>query len=610
MAIDSCFVTCPTTTTTIPVQEKDGWYDTGETRCNLNGNLCGYGTKEMKQEYRDYTCFGSTCTYVVTQTRWMAIDSCFVTCPTTTTTIPVQEKDGWYDTGETRCNLNGNLCGYGTKEMKQEYRDYTCFGSTCTYVVTQTRWMAIDSCFVTCPTTTTTIPVQEKDGWYDTGETRCNLNGNLCGYGTKEMKQEYRDYTCFGSTCTYVVTQTRWMAIDSCFVTCPTTTTTIPVQEKDGWYDTGEEKCEMNGLECGYGTKMKEQEYRDYTCFGVTCTYVVTARRWIEAGTCYQACPSGYSCVNGYCKLAFDCNSLDGWYSTGEERCSSTYECGIGEKQVKEEYRDYYPIVSNPTSSSDCSFVVKDVRWNTIGSCYLSCSNGYYCDNGFCKLIPKNCEVKIWVREENTNLPIGNANVCLNSKCYLTDSNGFASFYVNVGSYSLKISKYGYETKLVTITCEDCGNPIYQTVTIQKIKTYFDCNILDGWYYTNESYCDMGGFECGKGLIMKKQEYRDYYGLADSSLQCTNYKVVAYRWVDDGYCQKNCINGICEEGFCKQPIKLQDVNLAPTYQEYEHPKPEENRIDFWILVVCLTAFLLILLLFMKKRRSEQEDCCY
>jgi len=452
--------------------------------------------------------------------------------------------------------------------------------------------------------------VLNKDGWYDTGETRCNLNGNLCGYGTKEMKQEYRKYTCFGSTCTYVVTQTRWIAIDSCFVTCPTTTTTIPVQEKDGWYDTGKEKCEMNGLECGYGTKMKEQEYRDYTCFGVTCTYVVTARRWIAVGTCYQNCPGGYSCISGYCKPIFDCNSLDGWYSTGEEKCSSVFECGIAEKQVKEEYRDYYPIVSNPTSSSDCFFLIKDVRWRTIGSCYLSCPNGYYCDSGFCKLIPKSCEVKIWVKEENTNLPIVNANVCLNNKCYLTDSNGFASFYVNIGSYSLKISKDGYETKLITIACEDCGNPIYQTVTIKKIKTYFDCNILDGWYYTNESYCDMGGFECGKGLIMKKQEYRDYYGLADSSLQCTNYKVVAYRWVDDGYCQKNCSSGTCEEGFCKQTIKFQDVQLAPTYQEYEHPKPEENRIDFWILLFCLIALLLILLLFSKKRRSKQEDCCY
>jgi hypothetical protein len=198
--------------------------------------------------------------------------------------------------------------------------------------------------------------------------------------------------------------------------------------------------------------KEMKQEYRDYTCFGATCTYVVTARRWIEAGICYQNCPSGYSCISGYCKPAFDCNSLDGWYSTEEEKCSSVFECGIGEKQVKEEYRDYYPIVSNPISSSDCSFVVKDVRWNTIGSCYLSCPNGYYCDSGFCKLVPKNCEVKIWVKEENTNLPIGNANVCFNSKCYLTDSNGFVSFYVDVGTHNLQISKDGYEAKLVTIT--------------------------------------------------------------------------------------------------------------------------------------------------------------
>ena len=450
--------------------------------------------------------------------------------------------------------------------------------------------------------------VRSRDGWYDTGETRCNLYGASCGYGTKEMKQEYRDYTCFGSTCTYVVTQVRWVAIGSCSVPCTTTTTTVS-QERDGWYDTGREKCEMNGFECGLGRKMKEQEYRDYTCFGVTCTYQITAKRWIEAGTCYQGCPTGYSCINGYCRALFDCNNLDGWYRTGEERCVSAFECGIAEKQIKEEYRDYYSIVSTPTSPSDCSFVIKDVRWNTIGNCYLTCPNNYYCTNGLCVLAQKNCEVKIWVKEEDTNLPIANANVCFSGKCYLTDSNGLVSFYVNVGSYDLQINKEGYVSKSITITCQTFGNPIYQTVALQRIKACFDCNLLDGWYYTTEAYCEVKGLECGKGILLRKEEYRDYYGTCvDSPLQCKNYKVISYRWIDDGICEKGCSVGICEEGVCKKSVKLKEMKIFPTYLEYEHPKKEEAKIDLVALVILIASLLLFILISKRRVRRLEEDC--
>jgi len=448
--------------------------------------------------------------------------------------------------------------------------------------------------------------VLNKDGWYDTGETRCNLGGASCGYGTKEMKQEYRKYTCFGVTCTYVVTQVRWIAIGSCNVPCPTTTI-IAIQEKDGWYDTGKEKCEMNGFECGFGTKMKEQEYRDYTCFGSICTYQITAKRWIEAGICYQSCPSGYSCISGYCKALFNCDTLDGWYRTGEERCISAFACGTGEKQIKEEYRDYYSIVSNPTSPPDCSFVVRDVRWTTIGNCYLSCLKGYYCDNGFCKPVQKECNVKIWVKEENTNLPIMNVNVCFNGKCYLTHSNGLVSFYVSIGSYNVQISKEGYITKSITITCPDCENPVYQTVTLKKIKTCFDCNLLDGWYYTTESYCELRGLECGKGILLRKEEHRDYYETCvDSLSQCKNYKVIAYRWVDEGICEKKCSIGVCEEGLCKQSVKLEEIKSSSTYQEYEHPKQEEVEINLIALILIFIIFLLSIFLFTKKRRAEKE----
>jgi len=453
--------------------------------------------------------------------------------------------------------------------------------------------------------------VESKDGWYDTWKTRCNLEGRSCGYGTKEMKQEYRDYTCIWVTCSYVVTQTRWVAIGECNVPCQTTTTTTPVQEKDGWYDTGNEKCDIDNFECGEGVRMKEQEYRDYTCIGVTCTYVVTARRWVIVGSCSKSCPFGKTCVNGYCKPIFDCNSLDGWYSTQEEKCSIELECGSGIKLIKEEYRDYYPIASPPLDSSGCAFEIKDVKWRSIGSCYVSCPNGYYCEGGICRQVKlaSRCEVRIFVKDKETNLPIENAKVCYDGTCYLTGSNGVALFYVDVGTYNLHVSKIGYVSKSLIINCLDCGNPIFQTVTLEKVKTCFDCNSLDGWYYTTESYCDAAGLECGRGIRLRKEEFRDYSGsCVDSSLQCKDYKVVAYRWVEDGYCYKNCSIGYCEEGLCKRKEKaIETIELKQDYQEYEHPKAKEFEID-WLVLLMFLLFLILFTSLILERKKKSKDC--
>ncbi len=458
--------------------------------------------------------------------------------------------------------------------------------------------------------------VKSKDGWYDTWETRCDLEGRSCGYGIKEIKQEYRDYTCFGATCTYVVTQTRWVAVDECYVPCPTTTTTtIPVQEKDGWYDTGYEKCEVNNVECGIGVKMKEQEYRDYTCFGTTCVYNVLSKRWIEDGICYKTCPSGYLCKDGYCNPIFDCNSLDGWYSTMEERCITNFECGAGEKQVKEEYRDYYPTIPSPISSSDCSFNIKEIRWRSVGECYVSCPIGYYCDSGFCRPIkitttlPKECEVKIWVKEKETKQPIESARVCFNNNCYLTDSFGLVTFYVKIGTYNIQISKEGYSWETIKITCQECGNSIQQTVYLSRIKSCFDCNTLDGWYYTTESYCEIGDFRCGNGIRLRKEEFRDYPNICvKSSTECKNYSIIGYRWVDEGYCYKGCDFGTCEEGLCKQRLSYQDVQLSFNEKRYEHPKAkiiEINVIVIFLAVLIGTIIAILMLLKNRKRRREE-----
>ncbi|MGC9059232.1 MAG: carboxypeptidase-like regulatory domain-containing protein, partial [Candidatus Aenigmatarchaeota archaeon] len=389
------------------------------------------------------------------------------------------------------------------------------------------------------------------------------------------------------------------------------------ILNKDGWYDTGNEKCEISS-ECGYGTKMKEQEYRKYTCFGVTCTYTVIERRWISIGTCYKDCPSGYICENGKCvqEVIFDCNSLDGWYTTNEEKCEVAFECGEGIRKVKKEYRDYYPIVEKPKSTSDCSFIVTSIDWFSIGSCFKDCPSGYYCLNGFCKPIslafaPQKCNVMIYVKEKENNFPIENAKVCVQNSCYYTDYSGLASFTVYQGSYTVSISKDGYETQIFNIECQACGNDIVRTVFLNPIKICFNCNLLDGWYYTTESYCEMKGVECGNGIRLRKEEFRDYSNVCVSSKEdCKDYKVLGYRWVEDGLCFRDCGSGYkCEEGFCKKTFvekeekfvaidMLENGTVIPKQTELmsvtikTYPR-KEDILTFSLLLIFILAFLLL-----------------
>jgi len=363
--------------------------------------------------------------------------------------------------------------------------------------------------------------VLNKDGWYDTSITRCN-NGVL------ERMQEYRDYTCFGFTCTYTVIQRRWIPVGEC-----ASQVLPPVQkeEKDGWYDTSITRCNMNGYQCGYGIKERMQEYRDYTCFGVTCTYTVLAKRWIPIGDCYTTCSSGYVCENGQCipeKIKV-CNPGE----IRNRRCACSTQVA-------------YEICKSDGSG-----------WKTV---IENCPSGYVCESGFCQMKEVNCMIKIEVKDASNNCPISNALLCYNSKCYFTDYSGIASFYVSKGVYALTISKEDYNPKTIYISCE-YGKDVRQTIYLDKKIKLVSCDSLDGWYYTPQTYCETGNAECGGGIMLRKEEFRDYFGFASDISQCKDYRIISIRWKEEGLCRKECREGYeCSEGFCRK-IEIKRNNI-------------------------------------------------
>jgi hypothetical protein len=479
---------------------------------------------------------------------------------TTTTTIPNNQLDGWYDTGNTRCNLDGNICGYGIKEKEQEYRDYTCFGATCVYTVTARRWIAIGSCYVSCPTTTTTLACLRSNPTL--------LISPLTQYGNP------------GQTLTYYVT-----VINNDNYICGVSPFTIHVIN-----------C-PSGFSCNLASAslLISPGNANSTTINVTSsplssagTYQFTLKVENSLSTSYF---SSYS-ANYVISSIFNCNSLDGWY-TVSDRCNiGIYECGSGTRERIEEFRDYYPIVVNPSSPSDCSFTVTSTRTINIGTCYSSCPSGYFCDAGFCKIISSNCQVRMYVKDSSNNLPIVNARVCEGAICYNTDNNGLASFYISQGFHNLQVSKEGYYNYSINLFCED-GAVIERNVFLIKQVSCFQCDQLDGWYYTTESYCEIGKFECGSGLRLRKEEYRDYKSVCvSSSSSCKDYNVISYRWVEDGYCYKNCTYGVCEEGLCKQSKIPQPIYIK--LEEYDHYRSGGINLGVTFLIISLFVLLLIL----------------
>jgi hypothetical protein len=198
----------------------------------------------------------------------------------------------------------------------------------------------------------------------------------------------------------------------------------------------------------------------------------------------------------------------------------------------------------------------------------------------------------MYVKDSSNNLPIVNARVCEGAICYNTDNNGLASFYISQGFHNLQVSKEGYYNYSINLFCED-GAVIERNVFLIKQVSCFQCDQLDGWYYTTESYCEIGKFECGSGLRLRKEEYRDYKSVCvSSSSSCKDYNVISYRWVEDGYCYKNCTYGVCEEGLCKQSKIPQPIYIK--LEEYDHYRSGGINLGVTFLIISLFVLLLIL----------------
>ncbi|MCS7105884.1 MAG: PEGA domain-containing protein [Candidatus Aenigmarchaeota archaeon] len=359
------------------------------------------------------------------------------------------------------------------------------------------------------------------------------------------------------------------------------------VLDKDGWYDTGRVRCNLSGLECGYGTKEKEQEYRDYTCSGSTCTYIVKQKRWVSIGSCYQGCASGYVCEAGYC-VRISC-----------------------EEGYVEEYRCYGNWVQKKYVYSDCSS-----SWINWGYCSYGCSKG--------TCLPKTkepCKISLTVTTPENIF----VNESVRTTVRITNS-GDEGCYVNLDVYVCSIDKcylMGCNEFLSDPKVYVQAQGIYVLSCTTKIKE-------EGSYKVKVSYSWLGRNETiysGTFLVKKEDKPKCTARFLDAfkcegkwKLQLYQYSDCSVSWGYVKYCEYGCERGEC---LAKQEVKLTEKSEDETSSR---AKKEKNLSIFdvtslsevFLLILSFVVLLLIILLFVlvlikkgttsNKPEEFRDDC--
>jgi hypothetical protein len=403
------------------------------------------------------------------------------------------------------------------------------------------------------------------------------------------------------------------------------------IMEKDGWYDTGKERCNLEDIECGTGTKEKEQEYRDYTCFGVTCTYTVTARRWIAIGSCYQGCPSGYSCEAGHCveiTLPPSCNPgyLDEYrcYNNWRQKkylnsdCSTSwvfyeycdYGCSAGSclpptptcnARYLDEYRCSGNWVQRKYLHSDCS-----TSWIDWEYCDYGCSSGY------CLPREEPCNIKLSVSTPS-DFFVGDTITATVKITNLGDIGG----YVNFDAYVCNTDPYCY-----AMSCDEAtgvyvpAHDSYTSTCTAKAKEAESYRIKVSYTGCSQS----GNIYSGVFSVKEKEKcvakfLNEFKCQGNWKLQLYRYSDCSTAWVYVEYCSAGCSDGKC----LPEPTITTTTTLPSELKEEKITGLAIYVEPVLLVLLILLALLVILIIlgllrdwYLRKKRNRPEwfgeDC--
>jgi len=561
----------------------DGWYNTTEKQW-VDLNVCKE-KEQQKQEYRNYYCTPSGCTFEVTEYRWADTGNTRnkpdgTECGTNSTSclgdycLGLVHYDWTYNACDRLCA--GGLCGHCdscslTTETCNPSGccDATCSASGCglisndanceSYCDGNVRYFSGD-CDSSCGCNYQSEDCDDNDGWYNL-TTKQWVNLDTCRE-KEQLKQEHRDYSCSPSGCSYLVTGYQWI-------------------------DTGRTRNKPDGTNCGTNSTSCLGDYclglvhYDWTynscnrlCTGGLCGTCNTCRLTTETcsplGCCDASCDSSTGCelnrndgnCDNYCSgsrryysgscevgcscnyLSEDCNSFDGWYNLTEKQWVSVSTCKEKE-QLKQEQRDY------SCDPNGCTFVIKGYQWVDTGNsriipvgtfCGLnttSCRSDYCSNSVFYDYTYHSCD--------RTCDSQGICGIC--ETCHLeTETCESEGCCDGVCSSSTGCSKVANNRNCPTYCSGDvryfsgsCGTGCscnYQSE---------DCGTKSGWYNTitkKTAKCDNDPCKICQSVY---QEYRQYY----CTLTGCKYSVSSNRWLELSRTDVVCKNGqVCTNGNC------------------------------------------------------------
>jgi len=302
-----CSGNCQCSFTSEDCNVNDGWYDTGSFTCSGDCQRC------KPQQYRDYYCLASGCTYSITGTRnYCESAPAGQHCSNNQfTTVGYCGSSAAYCSGSCGIGVDKFECGASGVCNYLDYTETTfcpsgtaCLSGQCKSDIECgfSNLLCKDDCtvaqqklrcnsFGSCSQLWQWISITNCNPFFCSSGSCTNICNKDCGAGC-ESNSDCKDF------CLENILHSN----GACGSNCECSYTAVDCDSLDGWHDSNSKRyivCADNPCqEC----EQRTQDYYDYYCSGSACKYKITDHRWIDTGNRRdKICRWDEICVDGEC---------------------------------------------------------------------------------------------------------------------------------------------------------------------------------------------------------------------------------------------------------------------------------------------------------------------
>ncbi|MFH0977666.1 MAG: right-handed parallel beta-helix repeat-containing protein [Candidatus Woesearchaeota archaeon] len=435
--------------------------------------------------------------------------ACTDACTCTYTTTDCNALDGWYDNGLTQF-ISSGPCSE-KQQKQQEFRDYSCSLSGCVFSATQTQW--VDTGIEQNLADGTSC----NDGLFCTANDACSLglcSGSAVDCSSNNINVAACNYNPDNQPATFDLFS---------FVSVCSETAQGCTLAPEGWQSSISHECSISdcGAECETATDCQAK------CVGDD---------YYSNPSCSSSCACNFEVQ--------DCNSLDGWYNSGDAEFVPTGECTT--KQVQpQEFRDYTCSIGGCTFNvTDTREIDTDVTQNladgTTCSDNLFCTVDDECSQGVCAGQANSCS-------DGVDCSVDSCSEAL-QQCLHSEDNSFC----NDNQFCNGVETCNVNTGCIAGTPIDCSAnnlPTINSCTNVPDSNQFTLDFAPGF----NSVCDDLTDSCSTGSY----EFTHDCSVSTCNAQCDS--------------SHSCAPSTCSQTF-------QDVCVGNTLVEYNDNNVQDSTL--------------------------------